>query len=232
MARKQKNGNALDLVQIQAKLNQSPEKRIWRGLEELAGTDDYRDFLATEFPHDPRADKQGVSRRNVLKLMGASAALAGLTACTKLPDQKIVPYALQQPESFVPGKPLFYATAMPLAGYATGLLVESHMGRPTKVEGNPSHPASLGSANVAAQASVLGLYDPDRAQVVIYRGRVGDWSKFLTTMEQRRAELLDVKGAGLRILTGTVTSPSMADQIRSILAQFPQAKWRQTRSEE
>jgi molybdopterin-containing oxidoreductase family iron-sulfur binding subunit len=227
MPRKQKNGNALDLVQIQAKLNESPEKRVWRGLEELAGTDDYRDFLATEFPHDPRADKQGVSRRDVLKLMGASAALAGLTACTKLPDQKIVPYALQQPENFVPGKPLFYATAMPLAGYATGLLVESHMGRPTKVEGNPSHPASLGSANVAAQASVLGLYDPDRAQVVTYRGHVGDWSKFLTTVEQRRAELLDAKGAGLRILTGTVTSPSLADQLHSILAQFPQAKWHQ-----
>ena len=118
-----------------------------------------------------------MSRRSALKLMAASAALAGLTACTKLPTEKIVPYAQQQPEDFVPGKPLFYATAMPLAGYATGLLVESHMGRPTKVEGNPSHPASLGAANVFAQASVLGLYDPDRAQVVIYRGRIGDWSK-------------------------------------------------------
>ncbi len=227
MQRKSKVGKPLDLVQIQAKLEQSAEKRVWRGLEELAGTPDYRDFLATEFPHDPRADQQGVSRRNMLKLMGASAALAGLTACTKLPDAKIVPYAQQQPENFVPGKPLFYATAMPLAGYATGLLVESHMGRPTKVEGNPSHPASLGAANVMAQASVLGLYDPDRAQVVIYRGRIGDWSKFLTAMEQRRAELLDAKGAGLRILTGMVTSPALGDQIKSVLAQFPQAKWHQ-----
>ena len=227
MARKQKNGNALDLVQIQAKLDQSPEKRVWRGLEELAGTPEYRDFLACEFPHDPRADAQGVSRRNALKLMGASAALAGLTACTKLPTEKIVPYAQQQPEDFIPGKPLFYATAMPLAGYATGLLVESHMGRPTKVEGNPSHPASLGAANVMAQASVLGLYDPDRAQVVVYRGRIGDWSKFLTSMDQHRAELLARKGAGLRILTGMVTSPSLADQIQSVLAQFPQAKWHQ-----
>ena len=171
MKRNGKNGNAIDLVQIQAKLEQSPEKRVWRGLEELAGTDEYRDFLATEFPHDPRADKLGVSRRNMLKLMGASAALAGLTACTKLPDQKIVPYALQQPEDFVPGKPLFYATAMPLGGYAYGLLVESHMGRPTKIEGNPTHPSSLGSANLWAQASVLGLYDPDRAQVVLSHGQ-------------------------------------------------------------
>jgi len=227
MKSNRKPGKPLDLVQIQAKLDQSPEKRVWRGLDELAGTPDYRDFLATEFPHDPRADKQGVSRRNMLKLMGASAALAGLTACTKLPDQKIVPYAQQQPENFVPGKPLFYATAMPLAGYATGLLVESHMGRPTKVEGNPTHPASLGSANVAAQASVLGLYDPDRAQVVIYRGRVGDWSTFLTSMDQRRSDLLELKGSGLRILTGTVTSPTLAEQIQSILAQFPQAKWHQ-----
>ena len=217
----------LDLVQIQAKLEQSPEKRVWRGLEELAGTPEYRDFLECEFPHDPRAEAKGVSRRSALKLMGASAALAGLTACTKLPTEKIVPYAQQQPEDFVPGKPLFYATAMPLAGYATGLLVESHMGRPTKVEGNPSHPASLGAANVFAQASVLTLYDPDRAQVVIYDGRIGDWSTFLTSMDQNRADLLARKGAGLRILTGTVTSPSLADQIRSVLAQFPQAKWHQ-----
>ena len=148
--------------------------------------------------------------------MGASAALAGLTACTKLPTEKIVPYAQQQPEDFVPGKPLFYATAMPLAGYATGLLVESHMGRPTKVEGNPSHPASLGAANVFAQASVLGLYDPDRAQVVIYtRPHWGlehvphlDGPSIAPSSSIR-------KGAGLRILTGIVTSPALADQIQS-----------------
>ena len=227
MQRKSKAGKPLDLVQIQTKLEQSPEKRVWRGLEELAGTPEYRDYVECEFPHDPRAETKGVSRRSALKLMGASAALAGLTACTKLPTEKIVPYAQQQPEDFVPGKPLFYATAMPLAGYATGLLVESHMGRPTKVEGNPSHPASLGAANVMAQASVLGLYDPDRAQVVVYRGRIGDWSRFLTSMDQQRTELLARKGAGLRILTGMVTSPSLADQIKSVLAQFPQAKWHQ-----
>jgi molybdopterin-containing oxidoreductase family iron-sulfur binding subunit len=255
MQRKSKLGKPLDLVQIQAKLEQSPEKRVWRSLEELAGTPEYRDYLACEFPHDPRVAESGVhngsgngnpetgnwgnrqsaignrqfeiSRRGALKLMGASAALAGLTACTRMPLQKIVPYAQQQPEDFVPGKPLFYATAMPLGGYAAGLLVESNMGRPTKVEGNPTHPASLGAANIFAQASVLSLYDPDRAQVVIYDGRIGDWSNFLTAMAQYRSALLAVKGAGLRILTGVVTSPSLSDQIRSVLARFPQAKWHQ-----
>jgi len=242
MPSKPKDGNSLNLVQIQAKLEQSPDKRFWRGLEELANTAEYRNFLETEFPYDPRADVQGnrpstignrqfsapgVGRRDVLKLMAASAALAGLTACTKLPTEKIVPYAQQRPENFVPGKPIFYATAMPLGGYATGLLVESHMGRPTKVEGNPSHPASLGAADVFAQASVLGLYDPDRAQVVVSKGRIGSWSAFLASVNQLRAEFLVRKGAGLRILTGTVTSPTLADQIKSLLGQFPQAKWHQ-----
>jgi molybdopterin-containing oxidoreductase family iron-sulfur binding subunit len=227
MDQKRKPGKPLDLVQIQTKLERGPEKRLWRGLDELAGTPEYRDYLESEFPHDPRVPGNGINRRDILKLMGASAALAGLTACTKLPTQKIIPYAHQQPENFIPGNPLFYATAMPMAGYATGVLVESHMGRPTKVEGNPSHPASLGAANVFAQASVLGLYDPDRAQVVIYNGRIGSWSAFLTSIEQYRADLLVRKGAGLRILTGTVTSPTLADQLKSLLAQFPEAKWHQ-----
>ena len=227
MKRNSRTNGPLDLVQIQTKLQQSPEKRVWRGLEELANTAEYRDFVECEFPHDPRAEQSVVSRRNMLKLMGASAALAGLTACTKMPLQKIVPYAQQAPENFIPGKPLFYATAMPLGGYANGLLVESHMGRPTKVEGNPSHPASLGAANLMAQASILGMYDPDRAQVVSHLGRIGDWSACLTTLEALRADLLDSKGAGLRILTGIVSSPSLADQIQSILTQFPQAKWHQ-----
>jgi molybdopterin-containing oxidoreductase family iron-sulfur binding subunit len=227
MGSKETSRNAIDLVQIQAKLEQQPGRLLWRGLEELAGTPEYRDFLECEFPYDPRQDEKGVSRRDALKLMAASAALAGLTACTKLPTEKIVPYAQQPPENFVPGKPLFYATAMPLAGYATGLLVESHMGRPTKVEGNPRHPASLGAADLFAQASVLTLYDPDRSQSPIYKGQIGSWSTFLTAVEQERSDLMIRKGAGLRILTGTVTSPTLADQIQSLLAQFPQAKWHQ-----
>ena len=95
--------------------------------------------------------------------MGASLALAGVSACTKQPPEEIVPY-VRQPEELVPGRPLFFATAMPFAGVAQPVLVESHMGRPTKIEGNPEHPASLGATDIFAQAAVLGLYDPDRSQ--------------------------------------------------------------------
>src|SRR4029077_9401973 len=98
-----------------------------------------------------------VDRRQFLKLMGASLALAGLGACTRQPAERIMPY-VRAPEEIVPREPLFFATALPLAGTALGVLVESHMGRPTKVEGNPEHPASLGATDLFAQAAVLGLY--------------------------------------------------------------------------
>src|SRR5271157_554536 len=215
------------------------KKRFWRGLDELAETQEYKDFLRHEYPYGaPHPSADGVQggavkevntlgRRDVLKLMAASAAFAGLTACTKLPTEKIVPYAQQAPEEFIPGKALFYATAMPFGGVGTGLLVESHMGRPTKVEGNPGHPASLGAADIFAQASVLGLYDPDRSQVAIRNGRIGSWSAFLTAMDELRLQLNANKGAGFRLLTETVTSPALADQIHSLLTQFPSAKWHQ-----
>jgi molybdopterin-containing oxidoreductase family iron-sulfur binding subunit len=204
-----------------------PKKRFWRGLDELAETEEYKDFLRHEYPYGAIKEVNTLGRRDVLKLMAASAAFAGLTACTKLPTEKIVPYAQQAPEEFIPGKPLFYATAMPFGGVGTGLLVESHMGRPTKVEGNPGHPASLGAADIFAQASVLGLYDPDRSQVAVRNGRIGSWSAFLTAMDELRLQLIANKGAGFRLLTETVTSPALAEQIHSLLAQFPSAKWHQ-----
>ena len=216
-----------DLELIRARLENQTPKRFWRGLEELADTPEYQEFLRHEFPHDPANEAQAVGRREALKLIAASAALAGLTACTKLPTEKVVPYARQSPEEFIPGKPLYYATAMPLGGIATGLLVESHMGRPTKVEGNPDHPASLGSTDIFAQASILTLYDPDRSKVVMRAGRIGSWSSFLTAVNQYRADLSPKKGAGLRILTETITSPTLADQLHLLLDQFPLLKWHQ-----
>jgi MoCo/4Fe-4S cofactor protein with predicted Tat translocation signal len=214
----------LDLDLIRTRLGGANGKRLWRSLEEVAQTPEYQDFLHHEFPYDPEKTGGGISRRDVLKLMGASTALAGLTACTRLPTEKIVPY-VQAPEEFIPGKPLFYATSMPFGGF--GLLVESHQGRPTKVEGNPEHSASLGAANIFAQASVLTLYDPDRSQVVVRNGRIGNWSDFLGAADALRQELAATQGEGFRILTGTITSPTLSAQLAELLKQFPKAKWHQ-----
>src|SRR5207248_1892117 len=124
-------------------------------------------------------------------------------------------------------KPLFYATAMSVAGIATGVLVESHLGRPTKIEGNPEHPASLGATDAAMQASVLTLYDPDRSQTVTRDGNVSVWGSFITALTAARDATKPKKGACLRILTGTVTSPTLAMQIQDFLTAFPNAKWHQ-----
>jgi molybdopterin-containing oxidoreductase family iron-sulfur binding subunit len=160
--------------------------------------------------------------------MGASLALAGLTGCGRAApqDKKIVPY-VNQPEQIVPGRPLFFATAFPMGGIGTGVLVESHEGRPTKIEGNPNHPASLGATDAFAQASILTLYDPDRSQVVRNAGRISTWSAFLTAVNDDLEAERVVGGGGLRILTETITSPALANQLRQLLARFPSAKWHQ-----
>ena len=162
--------------------------------------------------------------------MGASLALAGLNGCSTqpAPRAKIMPY-VRQPEAMVPGKPLYFATAMPLAGLATGVLVESHEGRPTKIEGNPSHPASLGATDLLIQASILGLYDPDRSQAVTYRGRPRAWNEALSAFRSALDKLKTRQGAGLRILTENVTSPTLAAQLTELLDKdhFPKAKWYQ-----
>ena len=226
----------LDLEALRARLRESGgEKRLWRGLEDLADTPEHRAFLDHEFPHDPANDpvidpatdpNGGVHRRDVLKWMAASAALAGLSGCTKMPEQKIIPY-VRAPEEIIPGKPLFYATSTTMGGVATGILVASSMGRPTKVEGNRLHPASLGATDIFAQAGILGLYDPDRSQTVIHEGRISSWGAFLAQVADLRNNFAATKGAGLRILTETITSPSLAAQIQEILKEFPEAKWHQ-----
>src|SRR6185503_14827182 len=157
---------------------------------------------------------------------GASVILAGASACTKQPKETIVPY-VRQPEELIPGKPLFYATAMSVAGIGTGVLVESHLGRPTKIEGNPEHPASLGATDAAMQASVLTLYDPDRSQTVTRDGHIDGWGNFIAVLTKARESAGARKGAGIRILTGTVTSPTLAKQIQDFLAAMPEAKWHQ-----
>ena len=208
----------------------NPESRqqaeFWRTLEERAGDPAFQEHLYNEFPSEIEAITDPVARRTFLKLMGASMALAGVTACTRQPTEKIVPY-VRQPEELIPGKPMFFATAMPLGGTAIGLLVESHEGRPTKIEGNPLHPSSFGATDIYAQAAILGLYDPDRSQTLTNLGEIRPWSAFLAAIRAAVTAQQPLKGAGIRLLTESINSPTLAAQIREVLARFPAAKWHQ-----
>jgi molybdopterin-containing oxidoreductase family iron-sulfur binding subunit len=211
---------------VRSKLESKRGREFWQSLEELASTQEFEELLHREFPQHASEWDEGTDRRTFLKLMGASLALAGLAGCSYQPPESIIPY-VRQPEELVPGKPLFFATAMPFPGGSTPLLVRSYMGRPTKIEGNDLHPASQGAADVFAQASILGLYDPDRSETIINRGEVRTYTAFLgeiaTVLEGQRAK----QGAGLRFLTETVTSPTMGAQLKDILSRLPGARWYQ-----
>jgi MoCo/4Fe-4S cofactor protein with predicted Tat translocation signal len=201
--------------------------QLWRGLEEYLDSPAFRAAMANEFPEDAAEWTDPVSRRNFLTIMGAGLALAGAAGCTPRPAsmRKIVPYT-RQPEQMTPGVPLFFASAAPLAGYVSGVLVRSHEGRPVKVEGNPDHPSSLGGTGVATQASVLDLYDPDRSQTPT---RYGTEVPLAQALDAVRAQLFDNgqprKDVKLRVLTGAVTSPTLADRVGALLNQFPDARW-------
>ncbi len=223
--------NNPDLAGPRARLEASPAGRgYWRSLDELASTPEFRELMEREFPRQAIgwSDDENLAdgRRNFLKLMGASLALAGLAACTRQPAEHIVPYA-RQPEELIPGRPLFYATATTLHGVASGVLVESHEGRPTKIEGNPEHPATLGACDSFSQASVLQLYDPDRTQAVKFQGEIRSWGMFFSALREALEAQKTKNGAGIRILTETVTSPTVADQLRRIQQLFPAMKWHQ-----
>jgi molybdopterin-containing oxidoreductase family iron-sulfur binding subunit len=188
--------------------------RFWRSIAEAQG---HADALAHAI------DAPG-SRRDFMRLMGASVALAGLGGCSRPPLETIVPFR-DGPQQQTYGEPVFYASALARDGYGLGVLVECNMGRPTKIEGNPLHPASLGATDVFAQASVLELWDPDRSQTVRAGGTIGTWDDFAAALQQRLRVLRD--GAGLRILTETVASPSLHAQLRALLTRFPAVRWHQ-----
>ncbi len=214
----------LNLETARAQIAGTKGPEYWRSLEELAGSAEFQEMMHREFPKGASEWLDSVSRRGFLKLMGASLAMAGMTACTKQPLEPIVPY-VRQPEAVIPGVPMFYATAFTLGGYASPILVESHLYRPTKIEGNAQHPASLGGTDVFAQASILGMYDPDRSQTIAYLGDVRTWGGFLEAIRGPLNAQKAVQGAGIRILTRTVSSPALADQLQAVLKLYPQAKW-------
>src|SRR5436309_114522 len=217
----------LDLAAVRAQLRAKTGKQYWRTLEELSGDPSFQELLHREFPRQaPSEWDDSVDRRDFLKLMAASLALAGLSGCGRAPEQYIVPY-VKQPDGMVPGKPQYYATAMPFGADAIGLLVESHEGRPTKIEGNPDHPSSLGATNVFAQASILDLYDPDRAQTATKAGEIQTWSQFLDAAQSLASTLRATRGEGLRILSGIINSPLLATDLQNLLTLYPMAKWHQ-----
>src|SRR5713226_1661913 len=216
-----------------------PAKEYWRSLEELADSPEFHEFVLREYPQQAEEWMDPVERRTFLKLMGASLALAGLSSCVIQPPEKVVPY-VKQPEEETPGRGLWFGTAFSLGGIATPLLARSNEGRPTKLEGNPDHPNNRNSdpnnkgssaTDIFSQASILTLYDPDRSQTPLYRGETRPWSAFVaeirSAIDKENDGLKAKKGAGLRFLTETITSPTLAAQMKSILADFPEAKWHQ-----
>ncbi len=207
-------------------------KAYWRSLDELADTPAFREFLHREFPAGAADLIDSGQRRQFLKIMGASLALAGLGlgGCRRWPKEKITPFA-HRPPGRVPGLPLHYATSMELGGVASGLLVTSYDGRPIKVEGNPEHPTSRGATDALAQASVLGLYDPDRSRnlMTVAGGQrtTSSWRAFdeWAGKEFQRLADANAKGAGLAVLSEATSSPSVNDLKRRLLARLPRATW-------
>ena len=197
---------------------------VWKSLEELAGLEPTAEISGHEFLARVEESLTGPNRRDFLKASAASLALAGLSGCAYQPAESIVPY-VQAPEQIIPGRPLFFASAVPIDGFACGVLVKSEMGRPIKIEGNPAHPASLGATDIFGQAALLGLYDPDRSQLITRGGRIETWEHFQSVALEIRESVRAKKGAGLRILTQTVASPTLADQLHRLFEQFPEARW-------
>jgi MoCo/4Fe-4S cofactor protein with predicted Tat translocation signal len=193
-------------------------------LEEWSESPDFLPYLHREFPEHASEWNSGMSRRRFLQLMGASFAFAGLTACSRQPQEKIVPY-VRRPEEIIPSRPVYYATTFSHRGYGKGVIVRTEMGRPTHIEGNPDHPASLGATDSFMQASILGLYDPDRSQVIRQGQDIQTWDGFTQFARLRVQEHEKDQGAGLFLLTGKITSPSILDQLDRLQQKFPKLTW-------
>src|SRR5947209_16610438 len=203
------SAEGLTLVQIRQKLSGLKGKRYWRSIDELAGTPEFDEAVQQEFPSMAQEWVDPVSRRGFMKLMGASMALAGLAGCTKQPDEPIYPY-VKAPEDLILGKPNYFATAYPFPTGAVPALVKSDQYRPIKVDGNPEHVYNQGSSDVFTQASLLDLYDPDRAAKVSFRGESRQWQEFTDALRGAAVESKD--GTGIYFLSATITSPTLARQ--------------------
>ena len=198
--------------------------QAWRSLAHLNGTEGYAEAVREEFLPGASDRPDDASRRSFLQILGASMALAGLTACRR-PVERIMPFA-DRPEEMIPGVPLHYATAMPLRGSVQPVLVKSHDGRPTKVEPNPNHPSDGAGTSVFAQASILDLYDPDRSRTLRFAAGSADWDDFMVLCQRlRRGDRRIV------VLSEETTSPTMAALRAQLMDTFANAAWVTYRSE-
>lgn len=199
--------------------------KYWRGLDQLAETPEFREWAAREFPAGASELADPVTRRHFVKIMSASFLLAGLgtTGCRR-PVEKIQPFA-KQPEGYVHGVPQHYATAMPTRTGAVPLVVKSHEGRPVKVEGNPDCLSDRGGTDRFSQASVLNLYDPDRATRFLKSGKTVSREAALDHLSGLAASGKAVSGRGVAFLLGRGPSPSRARLLQSIASQWSQARF-------
>src|SRR5512140_2678812 len=198
-------------------------RTYWRSPGQLEDAPEFRDFLQREFPEGASELPQGVTRREMMMLLGASLSLAGAAGCRR-PVEQIVPY-VNAPGEIVPGVPRYYATTMPFLRSAYGLIVESHEGRPTKIEGNPRHPSTMGASSLRIQAAMVNLYDPDRSQTQRLQGEAKAWSDFVTAWGEIAKSHAADGGAGLAILSESFSSPTLARLSSEFRSRYPRARW-------
>jgi molybdopterin-containing oxidoreductase family iron-sulfur binding subunit len=247
-----------ELASTPRQLQRMSGQKVWRSAEEIADAPQFRDELEREFQpamgelvgrrtvdlsaayagvllereEDARDAEKNGSRRDFLKIMGASAALAGAVATMpgcRRPEQKIHTYSKTVPEDIIAGKPLYYVTSMPRPdGGAEGLMVETHEGRPTKIEGNPLHSVNQGKSTQWSIASIMGLYDPDRLKQPVYanpaQGRVdASWDDFRTWASDHFKGLEGEASSGLYVLADKVSSPTRDAMLAAFRARYPKA---------
>lgn len=209
------------MQQLGERLSGQHGPHYWRSLEELADAADFRQRMHDALP--AWAATASLDRRTFLKLLGASLAMAGLAACGRPPEDSVMS-RVQAPEDNPDGDAIFYATTLCMAGAAVGVLVETHQGRPTKIEGNPLHPASAGATGPLLQAAVLDLWDPDRSPAPRYLGEPATWNAF-EAQAQGWLSGHRQDGRRLRVLSGPLSSPTLQAQREAWLRQFPGSQW-------
>lgn len=213
----------VDVAELRKNLDGKAGRAYWRGLEELAATPEFEAWMSDEFPN--RSSLMNIDRRKLLKFMGASMMLAGLSGCRApfWPNHKMVPY-VNTPEELNSGKPLQFATGMQWQGVMVPIVVESHQGRPTRVEGNDLDPTGKGASLPFMHADLLNLYDPDRKREVRRKGQIATWDEFSIESIEALKSIRSAGGKGFAIVVPPTNSPTTNRVLDEIQASMPEAR--------